>query len=86
MHALAADDGTNSPGSIPVFQAAALSGSSSLKGGPYTHGMFPAATGLPVQQYGVMKVTDTGTQIGLEFTGHQVGLGPALSYTHTFDI
>jgi hypothetical protein len=48
--------------------------------------MFPAATGLPVQQYGVMKVTDTGTQIGLEFTGHQVGLGPALSYTHTFDI
>jgi phosphodiesterase/alkaline phosphatase D-like protein len=34
MHALAAGDGTNSPGGIPVFQAAALRGSSSHKGGP----------------------------------------------------
>jgi phosphodiesterase/alkaline phosphatase D-like protein len=86
MHALAADDGTNSPGGIPVFQAAALSGNSSLKGGPYTAGTFPATAGLPVQQYGVMQVADIGTQIALQFTGFQVGGVAALTYTHTFDV
>jgi hypothetical protein len=86
MHALAADDGTHSPGGIPVFQAAALNQSSSHKGGPYTHGPFPAALAVPVQQYGVMDVVDSGATIELQFTGHQVGVGPVLSYTHTFTV
>ncbi len=84
MHALAADDGTHSPGGIPVFHAAALSGNSSRKGGPYTHGPFPATAGVPVEQYGVMRVVDTGATIALQFTGYQVGGVAALSYTHTF--
>jgi alkaline phosphatase D len=86
MHALAADDGSNSPGGIPVFQAAALKGNSSHKGGPYTFGPFPSTVGLAVQQYGVMSVLDTGTHIALQFTGYQVGGAAKLTYTHTFSV
>jgi alkaline phosphatase D len=86
MHALAADDGTNSPGGIPVFQAAALRGSSSHKGGPYTYGPLPSTVGLAVQQYGVMSVLDTGAEIALRFTGYQAGGIAALTYTHTFSV
>lgn len=86
MHALAADDGTNSAGGIPVFHAAALHGSSSHKGGPYTVGPVPSTVGLPVQQYGVMSVRDSGGEIALEFTGYRVGDFPELSYTHTFAV
>ncbi|CAA9335405.1 MAG: hypothetical protein AVDCRST_MAG34-792 [uncultured Nocardioidaceae bacterium] len=84
MHALAADDGTNSPGGIPVFQAACLYGSSSHKGGPYTHGPYPSATGVNTQQYGVMRVVDTGTEISLQFTGYERGRTAHLSYDKTY--
>jgi alkaline phosphatase D len=84
MHALAADDGSNSPGGIPVFHAAALKGNSSHKGGPYTLGPFPSTTGLAVQQYGVMSVLDTGVEIALQFTGYRAGGIAELTYTHTF--
>ncbi len=86
MHALAADDGRNSPGGIPVFQAAALQGTSSHKGGPYSSGPVPSTVGLPVQQYGVMSVVDAGAEIALQFTGYQVGRVAALAYTHTFSV
>lgn len=86
MHALAADDGRNSPGGIPVFQAAALQGVSSHKGGPYMLGPFPSTVGLAVQQYGVMSVLDTGAEIALQFTGYQAGNIAALTYTHTFSV
>ena len=84
MHALAADDGTNSPGGIPVFHAAALNGKSSHKGGPYTSGPFPSTVGVAVQQYGVMSVHDTGAEIALQFTGYRAGRIPEVTYTHTF--
>ena len=86
MHALAADDGTSSPGGIPVFQAAALNGKSSHKGGPYTSGPYPSTVGVAVQQYGVMRVVDTGAEIALEFTGYALGEGPKLTYTHVFPV
>jgi phosphodiesterase/alkaline phosphatase D-like protein len=86
MHALAVDDGTNSPGGIPVFHAAALNQNSSLKGGPYTLGPIPASAGLPVQQYGVMRVLDKGAEIALEFTGYRAGRVVELTYTHTFSV
>lgn len=40
-HMIAVDDGTNSPGNIPVFHAAALGRPGTIKGGPYSHGAFP---------------------------------------------
>ena len=84
MHALAADDGTNSPGGIPVFHAACFAGFSSLKGGPYTHGPYPSTEGVKTQQYGVIRVRDTGREIALAFTGYQLGGIPRLSYTKTY--
>jgi alkaline phosphatase D len=86
MHALAADDGSHSPGGAPVFHAAAFTGKSSHKGGPYTIGPIPSTVGVPVQQYGVMRVSDTGAQIALQFTGYQAGRVAALQYTHTFAV
>jgi phosphodiesterase/alkaline phosphatase D-like protein len=85
MHALAADDGRNSPGGIPVFHAAALNEDSSHKGGPYMLGPFPTTEGLAVQQYGVMSVLDTGAEIALQFTGYRAGgIAAELTYTHGF--
>ena len=83
MHALAADDGTNSPGGVPVFHAAPLNGPSSAKGGPYSAGRYPS-TVTRVQQYGVMRVVDTGGDITLQFTGYEVGGSARITYTHTF--
>ena len=86
MHALAADDGSSSPGGVPVFHAAPLNGSSSHKGGPYSSGPFPSSAGVPVQQYGVMAVLDSGTEIALQFTGYRAGRVAQLTYTHTFSV
>ena len=79
-------DGSRSPGGIPVFHAAPLHRTSSHKGGPYTVGPYPSATGVPVQQYGLMRVKDTGTQIALQFTGYDVGGAARLSLTKTFTV
>lgn len=70
MHALAADNGTNSPGGVPVFQAAPFNQTSSIKGGPYSVSPYPAAAGQGVTQYGRVVVSDTGSQIVLTFSGY----------------
>ncbi len=85
MHALAADDGTNSPGGIPVFQAAPLNGNSSTKGGPYTLGPYPT-TIEAVQQYGIVRVEDAGSVISLHLSGYRVGGSEQLTYTHSFAV
>eukprot|EP00947_MAST-08B_sp_MAST-8B-sp1_P006010 g6010.t1 len=40
-HMVAADDGSHVPGGFPLFHASALDKKGSVKGGPYTHGVFP---------------------------------------------
>lgn len=70
MHALGADDGSNSPGAIPVFQASPLNNTASLKGGPYSAGTYPTVAGATVQQYGRCVVTDDGTTVTLAYTGY----------------
>lgn len=82
MHALAYDDGTHSDyadgGGAPlvVFQAAALTSTGSIKGGPYTAGPIPGS-----QQYGLLEVTDTGgANVQCRFTGKRVGEGAKLTY------
>lgn len=56
-HMIAVDNGTYSPGGIPVFHAAALGRPGSIKGGPYSHGAFPG-TG----QFGTVEIRDTPGQ------------------------
>ena len=76
-HMVAIDDGTNSGygghGGFPILQAAALDRPGSIKGGPYSHGMFPGAG-----QFGLLAVTDDGgdrigvTLAGLDYTGAEL--------------
>ena len=87
MHALAYDDGTHSDyatgGGAPltVLQAAALTESGSIKGGPYTGGPLPGS-----QQYGILEVYDNGgSSVACRFLGMRVGEGPKLSYIFSTD-
>lgn len=84
-HMLAIDDGTNNrypdnqPG-FPVFQAAALTSSGSVKGGPYTSGTFPGNG-----QYGLMRVVDVGGgTVGVRWEGkHKDG---TVLISHDFNV
>ena len=73
-HMVAIDDGTNSGygghSGFPVLQVAALDRPGSVKGGPYSDGVFPGGG-----HFGVVEVTDTGGDsidvelIGLDWNG-----------------
>lgn len=67
MHAGAADDGTNSPGGIPVLQAAPFGQTASQKGGPYTVGPVPSSGTAFTTHYGRVVITDNGTDLDLDF-------------------
>jgi licheninase len=85
MHALAANDGSSSPGGVPIFHAAPFNQAASHKGGPYTQGPYPAA-GPTVQQYGRVVVTDSGTQISLAFNGYTLDGVSRLSLTKNYTV
>ncbi|KAJ0406467.1 hypothetical protein ATCC90586_000308 [Pythium insidiosum] len=74
-HMLAVDDGSHTPGNLTLFHAAALGRPGSIKGGPYSHGVF-AGSG----QYGIMDVEDDGTKVCLRFQGVRMGSGVLLEY------
>jgi len=69
-HMLAIDDGTNSDyatgggAGFPVFHAASLDQTPSLKGGPYSEGAFPGRG-----QFGLMTVTDQGDSLVIQWSG-----------------
>lgn len=73
MHALAADDGRNSdfaPGGgapIPVLAAAPLDQAWSIKGGPYSAGVYAPRKGEGC--FGLVEVTDAGDVIRARFSG-----------------
>lgn len=67
MHALAFDDGTNSPGGMPVMHAAPLARATSTKGGPYTGGAPVRATETQYGQITAIPV-DGGWQ--LDYRGY----------------
>lgn len=72
-HSVASDDGRNSPGGIPVFQAGPYDQASSQRGGPYQNGPFPASGTAVVQQYGRVDVEDPGgDQLTLTFRGRNL--------------
>lgn len=85
MHALAADDGRNSPGGIAVFHAAPLYTTSSTKGGPYSAGVYPSSGVSGTSQYGRVVITDTGgTSITVKFEGYDSGNTQRLTLTKTY--
>lgn len=74
-HMLAVDDGTNSPGNLTTLHAAALGRPGSIKGGPYSHGLFPG-TG----QYGLLDITDDGQRACVYYRGMNIYDGQLLEY------
>lgn len=70
MHSVAADDGTNSPGGIPVVHGSPLNNTASRKGGPWSQGAYPSSGSALVEQYGRLVFTDNGTQLDVDFTGY----------------
>jgi phosphodiesterase/alkaline phosphatase D-like protein len=63
-HMLAIDDGTNSPGRIPVLQAGSLDRHGSIKGGPYSEGAYPGGG-----QFALMTIRDDGNEIEVIWSG-----------------
>ncbi|MCP3974715.1 MAG: alkaline phosphatase family protein [bacterium] len=78
-HMIAIDNGTNTNfstvqgASFPLLHAAALDRPGSVKGGPYSEGVFPGGG-----QFGLIEVTDSGTDLievrlaGFDWTGEQL--------------
>lgn len=84
-HMLAIDDGSNSGyatgggGGFPVFHAAALDRTGSVKGGPYSHGSYPGGG-----QFGLMTVIDSGgSSIIVQWRGLTFGEVQRVAYSFT---
>lgn len=84
MHAIAADDGTNSPGDIPILQAAPWANTFSNKAGPYTSGPYPTSGSSTVRQYGYVTVTDDGSSITVDFGGYDSSDVKRVSFNRTY--
>lgn len=67
-HMVAADDGTNAPGGMPVAQGAALDQSGSEKGGTFSEGTKQGGEGT-AGQYGFITVTDDGGSVKVSYEG-----------------
>lgn len=73
MHALAADDGSNSDfatgggAPIPVFAAAPLDREASIKGGPYSAGLYKPRKGEGC--FGLVHVQDDGDAVLIRYSG-----------------
>jgi hypothetical protein len=78
-HGLAIDDGANSPGNIPVLQAASLDATPGLgTGGTYSAGTLDGRN-----QYGTVTVQDLGTHLQVTLTAWR---GTSAVFTHTFTV
>ena len=83
-HMVAIDDGTNSDyatgggACFPVFQAAPLDRTPSVKGGPYSHGAFGGT-----QQFGLFTVVDSGTSMKIIWSGRLANNSELVHYEFT---
>ncbi len=74
-HMLAADDGSNTDyatgggAPIPLMAAAPLDQNPSMKGGPYSQGVYRVRDKEGESAFGLMTVTDKGTHIDVVFSG-----------------
>ena len=73
MHALAADDGSNTDfatgggAPLPLFAAAPLDREASLKGGPYSEGLYKPSKGEGC--FGLVEVEDRGRELRVRYSG-----------------
>lgn len=82
MHALAANDGSSSPGNIVMLHAAPFQQTGSSKGGPYTQGPYQSSSA-----YGRVTITDTGgTNIQMVFKGYTTDGTERISLTKNFTV
>lgn len=82
MHALAANDGSSSPGGVVMLQAAPFQQTSSVKGGPYTQGPYQSSSA-----YGRVTINDTGgTTIQVVFKGYTTDGTERISLTKNFTV
>jgi len=86
-HMLAIDNGTNSYyGSgggtgFPVFHAASLDQSPSIKGGPYSEGAFPERG-----QFGLMTVIDESDSIKVQWSGRNYLDSEIVAYSFAYSV
>jgi hypothetical protein len=87
MHAVAADNGTNSPGGFTVFGAAPFDRTTSLKGA-WSNGPYPtsANAGPRMQMYGHIDIVDSGTTITLNYEGRDAGGPVRITQSKSFDL
>jgi alkaline phosphatase D len=86
MHCLTADDGTNSPGDIPVAHAAPLSQNSDIVNTTYSQGEWPGIADVAHSAFGWMDVTDDGETITMDYTGFDNTQTPRITLTKTFEV
>lgn len=75
QHAISADDGSGNPwGGFPTVCAAPFRNNASHKtgnpGSDWSQGIWPTTAGAVVNQYGMLDLTDTGSQITVAFRGY----------------
>jgi hypothetical protein len=74
-HMLAADDGTHSDyatgggAPLPVMAAAPLDKDASIKGGPYSHGVYRVRNPDGEGAFGLITITDRGREIAVHYSG-----------------
>jgi hypothetical protein len=85
-HMLAADDGTNSPGGMPVLCASPLSQTTSLKGGPYSQSTYPLSGGVGAtgHHFGLVTFADNGSQIVVTYSGRDDTNTERIALTKTY--
>ena len=91
-HSLSADDGSNADystdGSMPMVPqliAAPLDNdSTSVKGGPHSHGTYAAPKGENV--YGLVEIEDRGDEIIMKFSGKTHRNEPVIEMAHTVKV
>jgi len=86
-HMLAIDDGTNSyygsggGSGFPVFHAAALDQTGSIKGGPYSEGTFPGPG-----QFGLMTVIDKMDSISVQWSGRNHNNTEIVAFSFSYPV
>lgn len=88
MHALAYDDGTsiNNYGDLKVCHAGPLDQTSSIKGGPYLRGPFPASANNWVTQYGIIEIIDDGDCNNISINYKGISVDTEDPYAETIEI